>query len=267
MNILDSIILGIVEGVTEFLPISSTGHMILTSHLMHLNDQFVDTFEVVIQLGAILAVVVLYASRFKMLLKPSEDHAFSGLRGLLLLMVTSFPAAFLGLVLHKKIETYLFGPGPVLAALVVGAVAIILVERQVFRHSVRSLDDIGFKQALMIGCFQCFALWPGMSRSASTIIGGLFSGLERNVAAEYSFIAAVPIMVMATGYSLVKSLDLLQGYNLMVLAVGFVTAFVSAILAIKFFIRLLQRWTLVPFGIYRIGLAIVMFFVFQATGW
>jgi undecaprenyl-diphosphatase len=257
MQFVDSVILGIVEGVTEFLPISSTGHLIVAGHLLGQTGDVEKTFEIFIQLGAILAVVVLYWERFLLLFRTDQQKPFSGLRGWMLLAITSFPAALLGLLAHDAIKTYLFNPTTVAWALLVGGIAIIVIEQLKLKTFTESLDELTVKQALMIGLFQCLSLWPGTSRAASTIVGGLFSGLNRKIAAEYSFLAAVPIMCMATLYDLKKSIHLLHASDLPIFALGFVVSFVSAILAIKFFIQLLQKSTLVPFGVYRVVAGLV----------
>jgi undecaprenyl-diphosphatase len=260
MNSLDAIILGVVEGLTEFLPVSSTGHLILTSHLLGLTGQpVVETFEIFIQLGAILAIVVLYRERFLELFKPTTRGGFSGRKGWMLLAATTFPPALLGFLTHKLIKTYLFGPMTVLWALAVGGLLLIAIERLNLRTKTSQIDQLTLKQAFSIGCFQCLALWPGMSRSGSTIIGGMLFGLTRSVAAEYSFIAAVPLMLMATVYDLVKSLDELNASDMVNFGIGFVVAFLSAIAAVVFFVKLLQRVNLAPFGIYRILLAVVFY--------
>ncbi len=255
MNIIDTVILGLVEGITEFLPVSSTGHLILTNHLLGHNGEIENAFDVFIQLGAILAVVVLYRSRFQMLFDFKQTEGFSGIRGWKLLAVTSLPILILGFFLEDFIKGVLFNPMVVVWALAIGGLIIIFIERLPFRHDTKSLDGISLKQALLIGCFQCFAIVPGTSRAASTIIGGLSSGLDRRIAAEYSFIAAVPIMCIVSVHDLLKIYDQLNTGDLIMFGLGFVVAFFSAILAIKFFIRLLQHWTMVPFGVYRILLA------------
>jgi undecaprenyl-diphosphatase len=264
MNIFDTVILGIVEGLTEFLPISSTGHLILASHLLHVEGPAVDTFEVFIQLGAILAVVFIYSRRFAMLFDFKTDpHIFAGFRGWKSLLITSLPAMVLGFLSHSYIKEHLFSPVTVLWALGLGGIAIIGVERLKLKGETLSLDQLTLKQALVVGLFQCLALWPGVSRAAATIIGGLVAGLDRKTAVQYSFIAAVPIMIMATLYDLMKSWhDILPG-DLPYFALGFVVAFILAIFAIKFFIRLLQHWTLTPFGIYRIIIALLFWQVFH----
>jgi undecaprenyl-diphosphatase len=250
-----AIILGIVEGLTEFLPISSTGHLIIAGHLLNFTGPKADTFEIVIQLGAILAVVVLYWDRFVGLVVPDKNRKFSGVYGLWLLFLTSLPASVLGLLTHHYIKAYLFSPFTVAVALAVGAVLIFVVEGMDKRPRTLTLDEITPKTALGIGLFQCLALWPGFSRSASTIMGGMLLGTKRTVAAEYSFIAAVPIMFAATGYDFLKNYALFQTGDLVFLLIGFVVSFIAAWLAVKGFIVLLGRLTLRPFAVYRIVLA------------
>ncbi|WP_018125235.1 undecaprenyl-diphosphate phosphatase [Desulfovibrio oxyclinae] len=250
-----AVILGIVEGLTEFLPVSSTGHLIIAGHLLDFTGPKAETFDIVIQLGAILAVVQLYWSKFTGLLRHDPAHAFSGMRGIKLLILTSIPASLLGLAAHSAIKTYLFGPQTVAWALGVGAILIFLVEQLPKRNKVTGLDAITPTLALGIGFFQCLALWPGFSRSAATIMGGMILGAERKTAAEYSFIAAVPIMFAATGYDFLKNMHLFSVDDLLFLSIGFGVSFVSAWLAVKSFIFLLGRMTLRPFAIYRLVLA------------
>jgi undecaprenyl-diphosphatase len=250
-------ILGIVEGITEFLPVSSTGHLIIVGNLLNFSGEKASCFEVFIQLGAILAVVVLYFDRFTALipLPGRENDDFSGFRGIALLLVTTLPALVAGLLAHKTIKQHLFGPLTVALALGVGGIGILLAERLKPKSETMDLNALGYRQALMVGLFQCFALWPGMSRSASTIIGGLFSGLDRRVAAEYSFLAAVPVMIAATSYDLYKEWHLLNVSDIGFFAVGFVVSFLAAAAAMKLFIALLQRWSLAPYAWYRIIIA------------
>jgi undecaprenyl-diphosphatase len=252
---LNAIILGIVEGLTEFLPVSSTGHLIIAGHLLDFTGPKAETFSIVIQLGAILAVVVLYFDRFTGLLRRDPARAFSGLRGLWLLFLTSLPASVAGLLLHGAIKEHLFGPQTVAWALAAGALAIFAVEARPRRGRVASLDQMTPALALGIGMFQCLALWPGFSRSAATIMGGMLLGARRDVAAEYSFIAAVPIMVAATGYDLLKNHGLFTLADLPFMAVGFVVSFLSAWAAVRLFIGLVGRMTLRPFAAYRLVLA------------
>jgi undecaprenyl-diphosphatase len=264
MLYLYTIIMGIVEGITEFLPISSTGHLILTDHWLGFEKliggkDFNDSFLIIIQLGAILAIVAAYPRRFTGLLNFREKQGFSGLRGLMLLAITSIPAGLLGYFTHNFIKERLFSNITVAIALAVGAVAILLIEHFLPPQKKEGVDSITWKEALAIGFFQCFSLWPGMSRSASTILGGMISGLERKTATEYSFFAAVPIMIAATVFELRKSYHLLTQDRFTILALGFVVSFIFAWLAVKFFVSFLSRHTLVPFGWYRLALAALVF--------
>ncbi|MDR2054716.1 MAG: undecaprenyl-diphosphate phosphatase [Desulfovibrio sp.] len=254
-TLLTAIILSTVEGLTEFLPVSSSGHLILAGNLLNFTGARASTFEVVIQLGAILAVVALYWKRFAGFVKPQPYARFAGSRGILLLTLTSLPACLLGLLLHSVIKQYLFRPATVLIALLVGAVCMILVERRKYRVVCVELDEMTPRLALGIGCFQCLALWPGFSRSAATIMGGMLLGAGRTVAAEYSFIAAVPIMAAATGYDLLKNLGLFSPADIPFFLAGLAGAFVSALLAVKVFVALVGRMSLVPFAVYRLLLA------------
>lgn len=254
-----AVILGIVEGLTEFLPISSTGHLILAGHLLGHTGPKAETFDIVIQLGAILAVVVLYWERFVGLLKTHPGRRFSGPYGIYLLILTSIPASVVGLLTHSYIKEYLFSPFTVACALAVGAIMIFIVEGMHKKNNITTLDEITPLLAFGIGCFQCLALWPGFSRSAATIMGGMLLGAKRMVAAEYSFIAAVPIMFAATGYDFLKNYHLFTGDDLIFLAIGFAVSFISAWLAVKGFIYLLGQLTLRPFAAYRLALVPLIF--------
>jgi undecaprenyl-diphosphatase len=254
--------MGLVEGLTEFLPVSSTGHLILTDHLVGFEEtvgrDFNRTFEIVIQLGAILAVVAAYPGRFVRLLHFRDNRGFSGLRGIGLLVITCVPAAVLGLFARKPIQDYLFNPLTVAAALAAGAVWILLVERLGPRTRVEGVDRLTWKEASAVGLFQCLSLWPGMSRASSTILGGMMVGVERRAATEYSFYAAVPIMIAASAYELLKTDAVLDARLWGVLAVGFVVSFLSAWAAVKLFLQFVGRHTLAPFGWYRLVLAAVV---------
>ena len=251
-------LLGIVEGLTEFLPISSTGHLILVGKLLEFEGPKAQTFEVFIQLGAILAVVVLYWKRFLGLLSAKREPGLVGINGIIKLAIACFPLALLGLLFHKKIKLYLFAPKPVAAALILGGIVMLLVERKRVEPRVQHLDELSYADALKTGLFQCFAMWPGVSRSGSMIVGGMLCGLSRSIAAEFSFLVAVPMMVMATGYDLWKSREFLSSADVPVFAVGFIVSFLSALLAIRFFIALLRAGTLTPYAIYRILLGVAV---------
>ena len=274
MDILTAIILGIVEGITEFLPISSTGHLILAGHLLSFKGRLAGTFDIVIQLGAILAVVILYRRRFIGLLPKGgwmnwsdRGAGFVGFQGCLLLGLTTLPALIIGKLAYKSIKGYLFNPTSVAVAMAVGGIGILLVELRRKRARITSLDWIGWPEALAIGLFQCLSMWPGISRAGATIIGGLLNGLDRKTAAEYSFLAAVPVMVAATGYDFYKNYSQFQRDDLLFLGLGFVVAFIVAYFSVGVFIRLLQRWTLKPFAWYRLALApIILLFWPEAEG-
>lgn len=254
-NLFVSLILSIIEGLTEFLPVSSSGHLILAGDLLHFTGEKAATFEIVIQLGAILAVVILYWPRFWGLLKSQPGKRFSGFYGIWLLILTSFPACVSGLLLHGIIKTYLFQSITVLLALIVGAICMLAVDRIPVKTRYFSLDQLNSKVAFAIGCAQCCALWPGFSRSASTIMGGMLFGCSRRLAAEYSFIAAVPIMFAATGYDLLKNWRLFTWEDLPFFSLGMFGAFISSLFAVKIFVTLLGKVNLAPFAIYRLLLA------------
>ena len=262
MSLWTAVILGIVEGLTEFIPVSSTGHLILAGQLLHFQGPVAKTFDVVIQLGAILAVVWLYRERFKALI-PLEgwkrfahrSQGLKGLRGCLFLGLTTLPALLVGKFAYGSIKAHLFNAASVAVALAVGGVGILLVERRKEDKGIVSLDNITWGQALVIGLFQCLSLWPGISRAGATIIGGMLGGLKRKTAAEYSFLAAVPVMIAASGYDFWKTRALFNSADLWFLGVGFAVAFVVAYFSVAAFIRLLGRWTLKPFAWYRMALA------------
>ncbi len=258
-----AILLGIVEGLTEFIPVSSTGHLIVAGHLLGFEGPKAATFDVFIQLGAILAVVFLYSHRFFGLLSFKKENGFSGLNGLILLALTTSPALFFGALLHSLIKQHLFSPITVAIGLGAGGVVILLAEARIPAVKRIGVDALGWKEALAIGFFQCLAMWPGVSRSASTIVGGMMIGIERKTAAEYSFLAAVPVMCAATIFDIYKSRSFLEASDIPIFFIGFLVSFIAALFALRFFIRLLGRTTLKPFGWYRIGVAIFIFLVFR----
>ena len=254
MHIFQSIILGIVEGVTEFLPISSTGHMILAGHLLGITEtDFVKSFEIIIQLGAILAVVVLY---WKKLLLNKK---------IFLRVCTAFlPTAIIGLALYKIVKTYLLGNlYVVLWSLLLGGIFLVVFEwqRKGKASNTKELESISYKQAFIIGLFQSIAIIPGVSRSAATIVGGLWLGISRDVIVEFSFMLAVPTMIAATGLDLIKSGHSFTGNQFGLLAIGFLTAFVFALLAIKFLLGYVKNHTFTSFGIYRIIISLLFLLV------
>ncbi len=248
-------IIGFIEGVTEFIPISSTGHMILAEHFLQFSiDQF-PTFAIAIQLGAILAVATVYWTFFKKWLRPRQWLSKeSGL-----ITIACLPALALGFLAHDVIKGYLFGPITVAVGLLIGGVLMVGVDR-VFakRGGVTKLENMSYKQALSVGLVQCLSLWPGFSRSASSMMGGIIAGVSYETSANFSFIIALPIMAIAVAYDLSKSWNTLTAANFQNIAIGFIVAFLVATLSIVTFLRLLKRWHLAPFGIYRVALAIVV---------
>ncbi len=252
-DVIKAAILGVVEGVTEFIPVSSTGHLILMGDFLSFGHHAA-TFEVAIQLGAILAVVIVYWSFFKRYL--SLKHWFSRESALVLVAIT--PALILGALLHDVIKSLLFGSSTVVYALAVGGVIMILVDRLKIEPTAGDVAQITFKQALIVGLCQCVALWPGMSRSGSTIVGGILAKLDYATAAKFSFIISVPVMMAAVCFDLLKSAATLTAYDVQLIGVGFAVSFGVAILAIKWFLKMLTRLRLTPFGIYRMCLAFIL---------
>lgn len=254
-----AMVLGLVEGITEFLPISSTGHLILAGHLMGFSGAKADSFQIFIQLGAIAAVVLAYPGRFVRLANLRATGGFAGGRGIALLALTTVPGLVAGALLHDVIKTYLFNPANVAVGLAAGAVWIILTERFMSMSEKISVDRVTWKEALAIGCFQCLALWPGMSRSAATILGGMVVGLDRRSAAEYSFFAAVPMLLAACLFDLWDNFACLSSSDVPVFAMGLLVSSVSAWLAVRFFVRFVAHHTLEPFGWYRLAVAAIVF--------
>jgi len=268
-----AVLLGLVEGLTEFLPVSSTGHLILAGEALGFSGPKAATFEIAIQFGAILAVLCLYRERFLGLLRPAPEknpRAFAGLRGIGLLLLTTLPGAVMGLLAGDFIKNHLFTPASVASALLAGALLMLLVEWRnacpLGTSRCNSLDELTPVLALGIGCCQCMALWPGFSRSGSTIMGGMLLGEKRALAAEYSFVAAVPIMFAATGYDLLKTWSLFTVDDIPLFATGLFFAFLFGWLAIKTFIALVGRITLRPFAVYRLLLAPIVYFFMVNMG-
>ncbi len=257
MTNIQAIILGIIEGLTEFLPVSSTGHMILASTLMKLQHvEFVKTFEVAVQLGAILAVVVIYIKRF-----------FVSLEIYLKLLAAFIPTGIIGILAYKTIKTYLFNPWVVSTALIVGGVLLILLDQ--WTDNKKSIyekpEAISYWGAAQIGLFQCLAMIPGVSRSAASIFGGIFVGFDRKLATEFSFLLAVPTMFAATGKDLWESRQLIHSENITLLLLGGAVAFIFAVIAIKSFIAFVQKYGFKHFGYYRIALGLL--FLMNSFAW
>ncbi len=256
--VVKAVVLGVVEGLTEFLPVSSTGHLIIVGDITGFTGERAKTFEIFIQLGSILGVVWHYRAKVADLALhaacPRER------RFLLSLLIAFVPAALIGLLAHRHIKAYLFDPLTVAAALVAGGVAILLIERW-YRHErarVHTLDALTYADALKVGLAQTFALFPGVSRAGATIMGGLLSGLSRTAATEFSFFLAMPTMFAATLYDLYKNIDLLTAQDALVFAVGFAVAFVTAMIVVRTFLVYVSRHTFRPFAWYRIGFGLLV---------
>ena len=257
MEIWHAIVLGVVEGITEFLPISSTGHLLLVSHVANIPEtDFTKSFEIIIQLGAILAVLVLYPKRL-LLEKPIIMRVIAGF----------IPTGILGLLFYKVIKQYLLGNMyVVVGSLFIGGIVIILFERFYTREHEKKIEDLTYKEAAIIGLVQCISFVPGVSRSAATIFGGMWSGLSRSAAVEFSFLLAVPTMAAATGLDLLKNYDMIVASGgRTLLLVGFIVSFVVALGSIKFLLRFVSKSDFTVFGVYRIIIALVFFTMFYSN--
>ncbi|BBL56589.1 undecaprenyl-diphosphate phosphatase [Methylomonas koyamae] len=253
-----SLILGIVEGLTEFLPISSTGHLILAGDLLNFNDDKAKLFTIVIQVGAILAICWEYRAKIGSVLSGLTTER-QAQKFVLNLAIAFVPLAALGLLFGKILKATLFKPVPVALAFIVGAFIIIWAEKREHKIRVENVDDLSALDALKLGIAQAFALIPGMSRSGSTIIGGLLFGLSRKAATEFSFFLAIPTLVVASAYDLYKHRDLLQADNdALSFAIGLAAAFVSALVAVKGLLRYISHHDFIIFAWYRIVFGVVV---------
>jgi len=254
MDYLHAIILSIIEGITEFLPISSTGHMVLASKLLSIvQTDFVKSFEIIIQLGAIFAIIFLY---WKTITKNLDVWKK---------IITAFiPTAIIGFLLFKIIKNYLLGNSLItVIALLVGGILLIILEKiyKEKEHHAENIEKISYKNAFLVGVFQSISVIPGVSRSAATIIPALFLGAKRKTAVEFSFLLAIPTMFAASGLDIIKSNFSFTPLEYSVLAVGFIGSFLVAILTVKFLLNFIKKHTFIPFGIYRIILAVVFWLV------
>lgn len=272
MDLIDAAVLGVVEGLTEFVPVSSTGHLILASALMGLDatpaqKAAVDAFDIVIQAGAWLACVLYYLryllARARDLISAEPTERARGRRLVVNLLIAFVPVVIVGLPLRAHIKAWLFGAAPVAVALAIGGLVMIVADRRLSREGgTAQVDDISPKQALIVGLFQCFSLIPGTSRSMSTIIGGLACGLRPRVAADFSFLLAVPVLGAATAYELLKEYAVMTAHiGPAAMAVGMGVSFVVGWASIAGFIRLLSLKGLAPFGVYRMVAAVAVWLV------
>ncbi len=253
MTIIDSIILGIVEGITEFLPISSTAHMIIVSTLLGLKQTMQNVaFEVIIQLGATLAIVFIYLDKINF----KEINLWKKV------LLAFLPLAIVGFLLRHQIKE-LFTISTVAWMFIIGGIVFFIVEKFYSEEKahIKNVEKVSYKQAFIIGVFQVFALIPGTSRSGSTIVGGMLSGLSRKTAADFSFLLAIPTMFAASGYEMVKNIHSFKDSNLLILAVGFIVSFISCYIAVKWFLGFVKKYTLIPFGIYRVIFGIILLFL------
>jgi len=249
MSYWQALFIAIIEGLTEFLPISSTGHMILAQAFMKIDDPaFVSTFDIVIQLGAILAVLVLYIKRF-----------FVGISIYIKLAIAFLPTGVIGILAYKTIKQYLFHPATVSISLILGGIVLIILDKwtKEKKSQYKELEDISYLDAFKIGLIQCFSMVPGVSRSAATILGGVYSGFNRSQAAEFSFLLAIPTMFAASGWDLIKERENIHGEDIYLLLFGGAVAFGVAILAVKGFIAFLNKYGFKHFGYYRIILGVL----------
>ena len=260
-----ALILGIIEGLTEFLPVSSTGHLIVAGDLLEFTGQQATAFKIIIQLGAILAVMWEFRRKIMDvtfgLTKEPAARKFT-----LNLILAFIPAAVVGVLFADTIEHYLFNPITVATALVLGGFVMLWAEKRQHREACETVDDMNWKLALKVGCAQCLALIPGTSRSASTIIGGLWFGLSRKAATEFSFFLAMPTMVGATVYSLIKYRDVLSLDDLPIFAVGFITTFIVAMLTVRALLKFIANHSYAVFAWYRIGFGLLILATWQ-FGW
>lgn len=244
MEFIETIILAILEGFTEFLPVSSTGHMILASAAMNIHEEeFVKTFEIFIQIGAILAIALMYIKRF-----------LQGITIYLKLLAAFIPTAIVGLLAYDIIKAYLFNPIVVAVSLIVGGIILIIIDRRVVsrKSEIVQLEDIPYKNAFFIGLAQCVAMIPGTSRAAATIVGGVFNKLDKKQATEFSFLLAVPTMFAASGYDLLQTPVQFTENQIILLVIGLILAFISAWIAVKIFLKIVERYGFKHFGYYRI---------------
>lgn len=256
-----AVILGILEGLTEFLPVSSTGHLIIANHVLNFNDDRAKAFDIFIQLGAIMAIVWHYRAKVTSITRGiGRDPAAT--RFIVNLFVAFIPAAVFGLMFHKTIKEHLFSPATVAIALIVGGFAILLVEKYKPQPRIHTVDDMSMLDALKVGLMQSLALFPGVSRSGATIMGSLMLGLSRTAATEFSFFVAIPTMLAATSYDLYKNFGILHSSDILLFATGFICAFASALLVVKSLLRYVANHDFRVFAYYRLGLGPIVLLYF-----
>ncbi len=257
INIFKAVFLGIIEGLTEFIPVSSTGHLILIEDLLGFQGPPGKTFEIIIQLGAILAICWLYRHKIISVLmgltKEKKEQKFA-----LNIIAAFIPAMILGVLLHGFIKRVLFSPYVVSTSLIVGGIIILIIESRTRKIYCNSIDELSLKKSGFIGLFQCLAMIPGVSRSGATIMGSLLLGVERKAATEFSFFLAIPTMFAATIFDIYKNLDVLSFDNFQIIAIGFISAFLAALLVVKKLINFVGTHGFKPFAYYRIAIGVIM---------
>jgi len=275
-----AVVIGIIEGLTEFLPVYSTGNMIIEGHWLGFKGETAETFEIVIQLGAIMAVVVLFWNRVIRLLgfgsmakltkRPDGTYSRYALTGkglsLLHIFIAITPAMILAYLFRNFIKDVLFSPQTVLIGLVAGGLFMILAERRQAAVSAYEMDDLTYRQVFLVGLAQCLSLWPGFSRSGATIAGGMLAGASRAAAADFTFLIAIPVMMTATGYELLQNYKTMNADDVLFFAVGFAVSFVVALLAVVTFIKLVQKLKLTYFAYYRFVLAAIVLMYMLSGG-
>ncbi len=267
--LLKALILGVVEGLTEFLPISSTGHLIVVGSLLDFNDERGKLFEIVIQSAAILAVMWEYRAKIGSVLAGLRQREAAAQRFAFNILIAFLPLALIGLAFGKHIKAALFNPITVAVTSIVGALFILWAEKRQHTVSVESIDDLSWKDALKVGCAQALALIPGTSRSGATIIGGLFFGLSRRAATEFTFFLAMPTLIVATLYELYKERALLSSDDLGMWSVGFIASFISAFLCVRWLLRYISNHDFTVFAWYRIafGLIVLLTYYTGVVNW
>ncbi len=262
INFLHAFILGLVEGLTEFIPVSSTGHLIIASNFLGLNSIQINVFEIFIQLGAILAIVYEYRKIFlkQFFLIPQDRNAQSFF---IKLVISFIPAAILGLLFHTQIHAYLFNPISVSIALIIGGFIILIIENLKIKSTILEVKQITFSKALLIGLFQCLSLIPGTSRSGATIMGAMLLKLNRQTATEFSFFMAVPVIIAASCYEILKNHQLLNTDDILFFLTGFIASFISALYIIRFLIRYVSNHNFKVFAYYRIGFGLIFLILFS----
>lgn len=269
LEIFKAIFLGIVQGITEWLPVSSTGHMILVDQFLHLagSKKFIDTFLVVIQFGSILAVLILYFNKLNPFSRRKSPKAKKATWNLWIkVLIAVLPSGIIGVLFEDQIDRIFFRPSVVAGALIIYGIIMIWIENRHRKPGITKFSQVSYKTALLIGLFQCLALVPGTSRSGSTIIGATLLGTSRFIAAEFSFFLAIPTMLGASLLKLLKAGFAFTGFEWFIMFVGSLVAFIVSVIVIKFFISYIKKHDFKAFGAYRIVLGIIVFIYFAIAG-